>query len=265
MIKQTTPAIELHGICNRFGSHVVHEDLDLVVRRGEILSLVGGSGSGKTVLLNCMIGLRTPTGGDVTVLGQPLTGSLRERQKSLRGNTGVLFQHGALFTALSVAENVAFPIRELHTLPPDIERELVKLKLADAGLQPADGAKMPAELSGGMVKRAALARALVLDPSLLYLDEPTSGLDPVSARAFVDLVRATSQSQDLTVVMVTHDVATVKALSDRVAVLADRKIVALGTVAEVMRVDHPFIRTFFELDIPTHNAPQPDEVIDRGT
>lgn len=239
------PAIRLEGIENRFGDHVVHNGVDLAVRQGEILSLVGGSGSGKTVLLNCMIGLRQPNRGSVEVLGRELRGDLRSRQRHLRSRIGVMFQHGALFTALNVFENVAFPIKELHRLPAPLLRQLVNLKLTTAGLDINDGAKMPAELSGGMIKRAALARALALDPPLLYLDEPTSGLDPISANRFVRLLKEMRESHDLTVVMVTHDVNTVRALSDRVAVLAEQRIIAVGAVTEVEQRDHSFVRTFF--------------------
>ena len=243
----TAPVIALSGIVNRFGERVIHDGIDLEVRRGEILGLVGASGSGKTVLMNCMIGLRVPTAGEVRVFGEPLTGPARERRRHMRHRTGVLFQQGALFTALTVAENVGFPIRELHSVPPAVERRLVNLRLQAVGLAVEDGDKLPAELSGGMVKRAALARALALDPELLFLDEPTSGLDPVSARSFVKLIRDMHASYGLTVVMVTHDIDTMAALSDRVAVLADQRLVAVDTLDQVVQTDHPFVKAFFRV------------------
>lgn len=249
-------AITLRGIVNRFGDHVVHDGIDLDVHGGEVLSLVGGSGSGKTVLLNCMIGLRRPTEGEVRIFGTALRGSERARGAALRQRTGVLFQQGALFSALTVAENVAFPLRELGHVEPAIVRQLVNLKLSMVGLDVRDGAKLPASLSGGMVKRAALARALALDPELLFLDEPTSGLDPLSSRAFVDLIAELREAFGLTVVMITHDLETLEAVSDRVAVLADRQIVALGPVEAVARVDHPFVREYFHQRRPGSGPPE---------
>ncbi|MEM9300756.1 MAG: ATP-binding cassette domain-containing protein [Pseudomonadota bacterium] len=241
-----TPApIAVRGIVNRFGDHVVHNGIDLEVRPGEVLSVVGGSGSGKTVLLNCMIGLRVPTAGTVEVFGEPLTGGVRERSRTTARHSGVLFQHGALFTALTVAENVGFPLRELDGFPRDLIRPIVNLKLFLAGLKPVDGERLPADLSGGMIKRAALARALARDPELVFLDEPTSGLDPLSARRFVALIAELRASLGLTVVMITHDRETLEAVSDRVAVLADRKLIALGPVEAVRQVDHPFIKDYF--------------------
>ncbi len=246
-MKNHPPAapVQLTGIVNRFGDHVVHDGIDLEVRPAEVFSLVGGSGSGKTVLLNCMIGLRRPTAGEVRLFGKQLAGTVGERSVIASRRSGVLFQHGALFTALTVAENIAFPLRELGTVDEDLIRQIVNLKLTMVGLRVEDGDKLPASLSGGMVKRAALARALALDPELLFLDEPTSGLDPLSARSFVALVDELRQALGLTVVMITHDLATLRAVSDRVGVLADRKLVAVGPVEAVARVDHPFISEYF--------------------
>ena len=221
---------------------VVHKDLDLTVERGEVLSLVGGSGTGKTVLLRQILGLETPTQGEITVLGKPAA-ELGKRGAARR--VGMLFQHGALFSAFTVLENIAFPLRELKTLPGELIREAAMVKLQMVGLGPEVADKMPSELSGGMVKRVALARALVMDPPLLLLDEPTSGLDPDSADGFVALLRSLHRELGLTVVMVTHDLDTLFELSNRIAVVADKRIVACGTPLEVMAHDHPFIHDFF--------------------
>lgn len=251
------PPVIASGIVNQFGDHVVHDGIDLAARPGEILSIVGGSGSGKTVLLNSMIGLHRPTRGEVRLLGVPLMEASSEEQMALRNRIGVVFQQGALFSAFTVLENVAFPISELHTLPRGLQRELAQLKIHMVGLDTADGNKLPAEISGGMRTRVALARALALDPELLFLDEPTSGLDPVSAELFVELISSLRTALDLTVVMVTHDLYTLTALSDRIAVLADRNVVALGKPAEVMAHPHPFIQSYFRTlrDFPATEGP----------
>jgi phospholipid/cholesterol/gamma-HCH transport system ATP-binding protein len=221
---------------------VVHKDLDLSVRRGEILSIVGGSGTGKTVLLRQILGLETPSRGEIRLLGQP-----RERlsQRGASARIGMLFQHGALFSAFSVLENIAFPLRELRALPASLIREAAMVKLQMVGLQPSDADKMPAELSGGMIKRAALARALIMDPPLLLLDEPTAGLDPDSSDGFVRLLRSLHRDLELTVVMVTHDLDTLFELSTRIAVLADQKVIVCGSPKEVIAFQHPFIHDFF--------------------
>ena len=221
---------------------VVHQDLNLGIQAGEVLSIVGGSGSGKTVLLRQMLGLETPTRGRVTVLGQPAA-ALSSTGAASR--VGMLFQHGALFSAFTVLENIAFPLRELGTLPHSLIHDVAMVKLQMVGLDPAQAHKMPADLSGGMVKRVALARALVMDPPLLLLDEPTAGLDPDSADAFCTLLRALHQELGLTVVMVTHDLDTLFELSTRIAVVADRHIIACGAPREVMAYPHPFIHEFF--------------------
>ncbi|WP_295854981.1 ATP-binding cassette domain-containing protein [uncultured Xylophilus sp.] len=240
------PVVEIAGLWTAFGTGkkrvVIHEDLALTIRQGEILSLVGGSGTGKTVLLRQMLGLETPAQGTVTVLGEPAS-QMGRRGASSR--VGMLFQHGALFSAFSVLDNIAFPLRELKTLPTALAREAAMVKLQMVGLKPGDATKAPSDLSGGMVKRVALARALIMDPPLLLLDEPTAGLDPSSSDAFVELLRSLHQELGLTVVMVTHDLDTLFALSTRVAVLADRKVVADGSPTEVAAVDHPFIRDYF--------------------
>jgi len=221
---------------------VVHRDLDLTVRRGDVLSLVGGSGTGKTVLLRHMLGLTAPTRGSVMVLGRPAE-QLGSRGAASR--VGMLFQHGALFSAFSVLDNIAFALRELKTLPADLIRDAALLKLQMVGLDARHAHKMPAELSGGMVKRVALARALIMDPPLLLLDEPTAGLDPESADAFCGLLRSLHRELGLTVVMVTHDLDTLFELSTRVAVLADQHVVVHGTPQEVIAFNHPFIHDFF--------------------
>ena len=239
------PVIEIADLSTRFGEVWVHRHLQLEVRRGEVVALVGGSGSGKTTLLRQMIGLLLPTAGSIRLFGEPLFGGGSSRERKLRQRFGVLFQQGALFSALTVFDNIAFPLRELRVLDEDMIRELVMLKLAMVELLPRHAELMPAELSGGMVKRVALARALALDPELLFLDEPTAGLDPERSAGFVALVERLRQELHLTVVMVTHDVNTLIALADRVAVLADHTLVAVGPLWEVVRVPHPFIRSFF--------------------
>ena len=224
------------------GQVVVHKDLDLTVYRGEVLTLVGGSGTGKTVLLRQMLGLNTPYKGSITVLGQPVSQLTRDGAAT---RVGMLFQQGALFSAFSVLDNIAFPLRETGALPDELVREAALLKLQMVGLKATDAHKMPSELSGGMIKRVALARALIMDPPLLMLDEPTAGLDPDSSDAFVTLLRALHQELGLTVVMVTHDLDTLFELSTRVAVLADQHVIIAAPVADVLAFDHPFIQHFF--------------------
>ncbi|NJM44247.1 MAG: ATP-binding cassette domain-containing protein [Brachymonas sp.] len=221
---------------------VIHKDLDLNVARGELLSLVGGSGSGKTTLLRQMLGLESAESGQVLVLGAPAS------QLSTRGaasRVGMLFQHGALFSAFSVLDNIAFPLRELGTLPEDLIRDCAMVKLQMVGLSPQHAGKMPSDLSGGMVKRVALARALIMDPPLLLLDEPTAGLDPESSDSFVALLRSLHRELGLTVVMVTHDLDTLFELSTQVAVLAQQKVIVKAPPKEVIAYPHPFIQEFF--------------------
>jgi len=240
------PVVDIRGLSSVFATpekrFVVHENLDLTVWPGEVLSIVGGSGTGKTVLLRQMLGLETPARGDISVLGQPVS-ELGHRGAASR--IGMLFQHGALFSAFSVLENIAFPLRELKTLPPALVRDAAMVKLQMVGLKPDDADKMPADLSGGMIKRAALARALVMDPPLLLLDEPTAGLDPESSDGFVALLRSLHRDLALTVVMVTHDLDTLFELSTRIAVLADRRVIVSGPPKEVIAFQHPFIHDFF--------------------
>lgn len=238
--------IEVRNLWTQFGDHVVHRDVSLAVDRGEVVSLVGGSGSGKTTLLRQMMGLETPTRGEVRVFGVSLQKGSPEDVQGIRNRWGVLFQQGALFSALSVYDNIALPLRELGTVDEEMIRELVLLKLRMVGIEAAHAAKMPSDLSGGMVKRVALARALALEPELLFLDEPTAGLDPDRSESFVSLIQELRRELELTVVMVTHDLDTLIALSDRVAVLCDQRIVAVGTLAEVVRNSHRFISNFFQ-------------------
>ncbi|HEY9199423.1 MAG TPA: ATP-binding cassette domain-containing protein [Gammaproteobacteria bacterium] len=247
--------LELRGIATRFGEVSIHEQLDLSVRRGEVLALVGGSGSGKTTLLHEMIMLRRPSAGSIRLLGEEIVDANPEVMQRLRQRFGVLFQQGALFSALSVLQNVAVPLREHTDLDAALIDRIALLKIQQAGL-PADAAlKYPSELSGGMIKRAALARAMALDPQLLFLDEPTAGLDPASASAFDELVLRLKQWLGLTVVMVTHDLDSLWRVADRVAVLGDRKVVAVAPMAELARVDHPAVRVYFEG--PRARAAQP--------
>ena len=245
LLDQEGPVIEVKGLCSAFGEHLVHEDLNLTVERGEVLGVVGGSGTGKSVLLNTIIGLKIPDAGTVTVFGQELERASRRRWSAIERAWGVLFQGGALFSNLTVRENVAAPMFEHTNLSRKDAYELADLKIAMVGLRPEAGSLKPAELSGGMRKRAALARALALDPELLFLDEPTSGLDPIGAGAFDELIRDLSESLGLTVFMITHDLDSLYAITDRVAVLADRQVVAVGPVRELEKSDHPWIKEYF--------------------
>lgn len=237
--------IEVQGLRTAFGKHVVHDDLSLQVELGEILTIVGGSGTGKTVLLRQILGLSRPAAGTIRVFGQSVLDGPAKSRRALRQRWGVLFQSGALFSALSVFDNVAVPLRELRTLPEPLIHSVVLTRLAMVGLDASDANKAPSDLSGGMVKRVALARALALDPDLLFLDEPTAGLDPTRSDEFVQLIRGLHAQLGFTVVMVTHDLDTLFALSDRVAVLAEKKVIVCASVPEVLRFEHPFIHTFF--------------------
>ena len=223
----------------------MHQDLNLEIERGEILSIVGGSGTGKTVLLRQMLGLEHPSRGCVKVFGEDINKADRDHLQQLRNHWGMLFQQGALYSALTVFDNVAQPMRELRVLPEDLVHDAVLLKMNMVGLGPEHALKMPSDLSGGMIKRVALARALALEPKLLFLDEPTAGLDPDLSESFVTLIQSLHRELGLTVVMVTHDLDTLFALSSRIAVLAEKHVIALGTTREVIAVDHPFIKQFF--------------------
>ena len=244
-LPETGPAIEVKGLVSRFGDNVVHDGLNLVVQRGEVQGVVGGSGSGKSVLLNTLIGLKAPDGGVVQVFGQDIQNASRRKWSAIGRSWGVMFQQGALFSNLTVRENVAAPMYEHTNMPRRVIMELAELKIALVGLQPAAANLKPAELSGGMRKRAGLARALALDPELLFLDEPTAGLDPIGAASFDELIKDLSDSLDLTVFMITHDLDSLYAITDRVAVLADKHVVANAPVADLETSDHPWIREYF--------------------
>ena len=237
--------VEVLGLRTQFGERVIHDDLDLTVERGEVLGVVGGSGSGKTVLLNSIIGLKEPDGGTVKLFGHDRAELTKSQAADIERRTGILFQQGALFSSLSVIDNVASPLVEHTRLPKDVIRELAEMKIAMVGLKPESHHLKPAELSGGMRKRVGLARALALDPELLFLDEPTAGLDPIGAGAFDDLIRQLSDDLGLTVFMITHDLDTLYAITDKVAVVADKRIVAKATVQELEQSDHPWIREYF--------------------
>ncbi len=238
------PVIRVRDLCTRFGPQVIHDGLDLDVRRGEVLGVVGGSGTGKSVLLKEIIGLIQPAAGTIEVLGR-VTAALDEAgRKALRGRWGVLFQDGALFSSMTVAQNIQVPLREYTDLVQPLLDEIARVKIALAGLPASAGMKYPSELSGGMRKRAGLARALALDPEILFLDEPTAGLDPIGAAQFDELIRGLQQSLGLTVFMVTHDLDSLRAICDRIAVLIDKRVV-VDTMANLMTYDHPWIRSYF--------------------
>ena len=238
--------IEVRDLRNSFGEQVVHEHLSLDVRRGEILGVVGGSGSGKSVLMRSIIGLQTPDSGEIEVFGEPMIDRDEEEAKHVRRRWGVLFQGGALFSTLTVAENIQVPIKEFFPgIAQDLLDEIAAYKISMSGLPVDAGAKYPAELSGGMRKRAGIARALALDPELLFLDEPTAGLDPIGAAAFDQLICELRDALGLTVFLITHDLDTLYAICDRVAVIADRKVVAIGTIPELLALDHDWIQSYF--------------------
>jgi phospholipid/cholesterol/gamma-HCH transport system ATP-binding protein len=236
----------VRGLQNSFGSQIVHQDLELDVRRGEILGVVGGSGTGKSVLMRSIIGLQTPDQGDIKVFGNSTIGLEPTEAINVRKRWGILFQGGALFSTLTVSENVQVPLKEFY---PELDQalldEISAYKVVMTGLPPEAGPKFPAELSGGMKKRAGLARALALDPELLFLDEPTAGLDPIGAAAFDELTLSLQRTLGLTVFLITHDLDSLYAICDRVAVLADKKVIAVGTIPELLALDHPWIQEYF--------------------
>ncbi len=238
------PVISVRGLKTRFGAQIVHDGVDLDVRKGEVIGLVGGSGTGKSVLLREIVGLMDPSAGTIQVLGKD-TASLSEQERlALQARWGMLFQDGALFSSLTVLENIKVPLKEHTNLPADLIDEIARVKVAIVGLPPDAGAKYPSQLSGGMRKRAGLARALAMDPEILFLDEPTAGLDPIGAAAFDDLIGSLQKSLGLTVFMVTHDLDSLYAICDRIAVLVDKKLV-IGTIDDLLRQDHPWIRDYF--------------------
>ncbi|MDO9370885.1 MAG: ABC transporter ATP-binding protein [Sphingopyxis sp.] len=240
-------AIRIRGLANQFGDAVIHDGLDLDVRSGEIMGVVGGSGTGKSVLMRSIIGLQTPTAGEIEVYGKTLdTIADEEESRDLRRRWGVMFQGGALFSTLSVAENIQVPLREYYPRTDQkLLDEIAAYKVAMVGLPPDAGPKYPAELSGGMVKRAGLARSLALDPALLFLDEPTAGLDPIGAAKFDELIRELADTMGLTVFLITHDLDSLYATCDRVAVLAEKKVIAVGTIPELLATEHPWIQDYF--------------------
>lgn len=237
--------IEARGICNRFGTQSVHEQLDLDLYRGEILAVVGGSGSGKSVLLRSIIGLRRPNEGQVKVFGEDLVTLNDEQRSKVERRFGVLFQKGALFSSLTVTENVALPLIEHAGLSRADAEHLAGVKLALAGLPISAADKYPSSLSGGMIKRAALARALALDPDILFLDEPTAGLDPIGAAAFDQLILTLRDALGLSVFLITHDLDTLYTITDRVAVLSQKKVLVAGPIAQVEDTDDPWIHDYF--------------------
>ena len=239
------PIIKVRGLTKGFGSHLVHEGLDLDVRRGEIIGIVGGSGTGKSVLLQQIVGLLKPDSGSIEVFGQSVQGTPPEQYKQLRRRWGVMFQDGALFSSLTVRQNVEAPMREQLDLPNALRETLAGIKVRMVGLEEVAHSKFPSELSGGMRKRAGFARAIALDPEIVFLDEPTAGLDPIGAAAFDTLIRKLQTTLGLTVFLVTHDLDSLHAICDRIAVLAEKKVLAVGTMAELMEVDHPWVHEYF--------------------
>ena len=237
------PIIQVSNLWTVFGEHVVHRDLSLSIMPGEVVSLVGGSGSGKTTLMRQMLGLEEPHRGAVSVFGIPLKGTPQHLVKKIRRRWGVLFQEGALYSALPVYDNIALPLRELRAFDDDFIHDMVMLKLDMVDIERRHAWKMPSDLSGGMIKR--IAQSTLHRPQMLFLDEPTAGLDPDRSESFVKLIQSLQKNLNFTVVMVTHDLDTLVSLSSRIAVLAEQRILAYGTLEEVTAVDHPFIRNFF--------------------
>ena len=238
--------IVVRGLSNSFGDNVIHENLDLTVRRGEILGVVGGSGTGKSVLMRSIIGLQTPDAGEIEVFGRSMTDGDPDQEIGVRNRWGVLFQGGALFSTLTVGENVQVPLKQFYPeIPKTLLEEIARYKVLLSGLPEEAISKYPSELSGGMKKRAGLARALALDPELLFLDEPTAGLDPIGAAAFDKLTRELKATLGLTVFIITHDLDTLHEICDRVAVIADKRVIAVGTIPELVASDHPWIQEYF--------------------
>lgn len=240
-----SPQVSARGILTQFGSNVIHKDLDFDLGRGEIVGLVGGSGTGKSVLMNTMLGLKSPEGGEVLYFGKRRRDLSPREEAQLKNEIGVLFQGGALFSSLTVRENVMVPMQEHLDLPAKLMRELADMKIHMVGLPPESATLFPSDLSGGMKKRAGLARSLALDPQILFLDEPTAGLDPIGAHAFDELILSLRDAMDLTVLMVTHDLDSLYAICDKVAVLVDKKIGVYDTLDTVAKFDHPWVQAYF--------------------
>ena len=238
------PVIEVKGLRTQFGQQVIHDNLDFSVERGEVMGVVGGSGTGKSVLMRTIIGLNRAAAGTISVLGQALENLPMEQALAVQRRWGVLFQDGALFSSLTVAQNIAVPLKEHTQVPPALRRELAQVKIAMVGLPPDAADKYPSELSGGMRKRAGLARALALDPEILFLDEPTAGLDPIGAAKFDELILQLQRALGLSVVMVTHDLDTLYAICDRISALIDKRV-KVGTIDELMREPDPWLRDYF--------------------
>ena len=245
MTDRTDSVIRVHGLKTQFGDQVVHDGLDLDVTRGEIIGVVGGSGTGKSVLLRTIVGLNAPRAGRIEVFGEDLSQLSWEQRRQTEGRWGVLFQDGALFSSLTVAQNVAVPLKEHSGLSTTLIDELIAVKIGMVGLPPEAAGKYPSELSGGMRKRAGLARALALDPEIVFLDEPTAGLDPIGAAAFDQLIVGLQRNLGLTVFMVTHDLDSLWAICDRIAVLAEKRVLVVGSIETMLQQDHPWIREYF--------------------
>jgi len=240
------PMVRVRGLVTRFGTHTVHDGLDLDVKRGEIIGVVGGSGTGKSVLLRAIVGLLKPAEGQIEVFGESVRDTSEEDTRRLRRRWGVMFQDGALFSSLTVRQNVEAPMREQLDIDDTLRETLAAIKVRMVGLPENAMNKYPSELSGGMRKRAGFARAIALDPELVFLDEPTAGLDPIGAAAFDNLIKQLQAALGLTVFLVTHDLDSLHAICDRVAVLAEKKVLAVGTMDDMMHVDHPWVREYFD-------------------
>ncbi len=239
------PILSVRGLRNQFGSQVVHDNLDLDIYPGEIIGIVGGSGTGKSVLLRTIVGLNQPAAGTIRVFGQEPAGLSPPERRALERRWGILFQDGALFSSLSVAQNIQVPLREHLRMPQSLMDDIAALKIGLVGLDASAGPKLPSELSGGMRKRAGLARALALDPDIVFLDEPTAGLDPIGAAAFDKLILDLRRTVGFTVFMVTHDLDSLHAICDRIAVLAEKRVLATGTIEDMLDVDHPWVQDYF--------------------
>lgn len=242
---QDVPVMEASGILTQFGPNIIHENLDFRMERGEVVGLVGGSGSGKSVLMNTMLGLKEPEGGSIRYFGHDRNTLDPKTRSQINNEIGVLFQGGALFSSMTVRQNIMVPLREHAKMSPELMRELADMKIHMVGLPPTAATLMPSDLSGGMKKRAGLARALALDPQLLFLDEPTAGLDPIGAHAFDELILGLREAMGLTVLMVTHDLDSLYAICDRVAVLVDKRIAINDSLDKVQNYDHPWVHEYF--------------------